>query len=200
MQALRSACATTMRSCADALSRGASVREHLIRRGRFQDLRRHLLAVTVPATATVAEAARVMSDADRCAVVVGGWQGFLTERDLVRFLRRSARPAEATPAELLTARGCSPVELLRAPVSAEATRVDAVMTPRHLTPTVAFETPVRDAVALMRDLGIASLPLVDGECLEGVVSLSDLVADEVPAPVLAAAQPERRIRTKWTYG
>ncbi|MFD8143168.1 CBS domain-containing protein [Streptomyces sp. NPDC059708] len=119
--------------------------------------------VAVERPTSLAEAARVMRDADIGDVLVvdrGRLRGILTDRDLVvRAMADGRDPAGTT--------------------------VDAVCTTDPLT--VRPDDGVDEAIALMRRKALRRLPVVtgDGE-LVGVVSLGDLVVEQDPGSALAA--------------
>ncbi|MEV7546531.1 CBS domain-containing protein [Streptomyces sp. NPDC089915] len=119
--------------------------------------------VAVERPTSLAEAARVMRDADIGDVLVvdrGRLRGILTDRDLVvRAMADGRDPAGTT--------------------------VDAVCTTDPLT--VRPDDGVDEAIALMRRKALRRLPVVtgDGE-LVGLVSLGDLVVEQDPGSALAA--------------
>ncbi|MET8295603.1 CBS domain-containing protein [Streptomyces sp. NPDC005180] len=119
--------------------------------------------VAVARTTSLAEAARVMRDADIGDVLVvdeGRLRGILTDRDLVvRAVAGDRDPAE--------------------------TAVEAVCTTDLVT--VGPDEGVDQAITLMRRKALRRLPVVtgDGE-LVGVVSLGDLVVEQDPGSALAA--------------
>jgi len=105
--------------------------------------------VSVPPSATVAEAATVMGER-RCSscLVMDGDQmlGIFTERDIVRSL-----------AQHFDAAGHS---------------VSDWMTPNPTS--VPSDTPVQEALQVMLDGGYRHLPIVDGGKVMGVVSMRDI--------------------------
>jgi len=107
---------------------------------------------TVPATASLADAAGVLAERRIGALVLlgdgGGVDGILSERDLVRGL---------------AAHGTA---LLEQPIASLMTQ-DVV--------TVAPELPVFSALGLMTKRRIRHLPVVSGDSLVGIVSIGDLV-------------------------
>ncbi|MFD5417597.1 CBS domain-containing protein [Streptomyces sp. NPDC127069] len=119
--------------------------------------------VTVEKLTSLAEAARVMRDADIGDVLVvdeGRLRGILTDRDLVvRAMADNRDPAETT--------------------------VQAVCTTDPVT--VGPDDGVDEAIALMRRKALRRLPVVSGNGgLVGVVSLGDLVVEQDPGSALAA--------------
>ncbi|MFH7594232.1 CBS domain-containing protein [Streptomyces racemochromogenes] len=119
--------------------------------------------VTVGKSTTLAEAARVMRDADIGDVLVvdgGRLRGILTDRDIVvRAVADDRDPAETT--------------------------VRAVCTTDPVT--VGPDDGVDAAIALMRRRALRRLPVVTGDgALVGVVSLGDLVVEQDPGSALAA--------------
>ncbi|MEU8434004.1 CBS domain-containing protein [Streptomyces sp. NPDC029216] len=124
--------------------------------------------VTVEKLTSLAEAARVMRDADIGDVLVvdeGRLRGILTDRDLVvRAMADNRDPAETT--------------------------VQAVCSSDPVT--VRPDDGVDEAIGLMRRKALRRLPVVtgDGE-LVGVVSLGDLVVEQDPGSALAAIAAAR---------
>lgn len=126
--------------------------------------------VTLPANATLADAARVMRDADVGPVVVlyddGSLCGIVTDRDLV--VRGLAE-------------GLLPHSMIEDVCSTEVT-------------TVGPDEDAKVAVQLMRDKAIRRLPVVEEGRVVGIVSLGDLAVNRDPESVLAAisAAPAQR--------
>jgi CBS domain-containing protein len=124
---------------------------------------------TVPAKATVVEAARTMREADIGDVLVtengGKLRGILTDRDIVvRVLADGLDPAS------------TPVEDISSEVLVTVSPLD----------------PVDAAIRLMREKAIRRLPVVDGDRPVGIVSLGDLAVERDPKSVLgeiSAAPP-----------
>ncbi|MEW1636508.1 CBS domain-containing protein [Streptomyces sp. NPDC093801] len=119
--------------------------------------------VTVEKATSLAEAARVMRDADIGDVLVvdeGRLRGILTDRDLVvRAMADDRDPGETT--------------------------VQAVCSTDPVT--VRPDDGVDQAIALMRRKALRRLPVVTGEGeLVGVLSLGDLVVEQDPGSALAA--------------
>lgn len=126
--------------------------------------------ITLPATATIVDAARVMRDADVGPVVVlhedGSLCGVVTDRDLV--IRALAE-------------GLLPDTMLETVCTRE-------------TVTVGADDDALVAVQLMRDNAIRRLPVVEQGRVVGMVSLGDLAVQRDPESVLAAisaAPPQR---------
>jgi CBS domain-containing protein len=109
----------------------------------------------------VMDAARVMRDSDVGDVIViegGSVCGIVTDRDIVvRGIASGKDPATTRLGEI-----CS----------------------KDVT-TVSSDTPVEEAVRLMRDRAIRRLPVVDGDRPVGVVSLGDLAVERDPSSALA---------------
>jgi CBS domain-containing protein len=109
----------------------------------------------------VMDAARVMRDSDIGDVIViegGSVCGIVTDRDIVvRGIASGKDPATTRLGEI-----CS----------------------KDVT-TVSSDTPVEEAVRLMRDRAIRRLPVVDGDRPVGVVSLGDLAVERDPSSALA---------------
>jgi CBS domain-containing protein len=117
--------------------------------------------VTVPPTATLAQAAQAMSARDIGDVLVvenGTIRSVLTDRDIV--VRAVAQGRDPT----------------RTPVS-EAASMASV--------TVGPDEPVEKAVSLMREHKVRRLPVVEQDRVVGIVSLGDLAAERDPDSVLA---------------
>ena len=105
---------------------------------------------TVPDSATVLEAARIMNDAHIGAVVVldeGSMVGILTERDIM-------------------------TRVVAAELSPGATLVSQIMTREVLTCTP--ETRIGEARKVMRERRVRHLPVVDKGQLLGMLSIGDL--------------------------
>jgi CBS domain-containing protein len=107
------------------------------------------------------DAARVMRDSDIGDVIViegGSVCGIVTDRDIVvRGIASGKDPATTRLGEI-----CS----------------------KDVT-TMSSDTPVEEAVRLMRDRAIRRLPVVDGDRPVGVVSLGDLAVERDPSSALA---------------
>jgi CBS domain-containing protein len=116
---------------------------------------------TVAGTDSVAEAARRMADADTGNVIVidnGAFTGILTDRDIaVRLVANDMSPAT--------------------PVSEIASDVDLV--------TVTPQTPVDEAIELIRSRSVRRLPVLERGRPVGVVSLGDLAMERDPNSALA---------------
>jgi CBS domain-containing protein len=116
---------------------------------------------TLPRTASLVEAARLMRQNDMGDVIVmDGDQiwGIVTDRDIVvRALAEGRDPSSTTLDEI-----CS----------------------RHLT-MLSPDHTVDDAVRLMREHAIRRLPVVEGGMPVGIVSIGDLALDRDPNSALA---------------
>ena len=126
--------------------------------------------MTVPATAPVVDAARIMREGDVGAVVVleeGRVAGVITDRDIaVRVVAEGRDAAETTVGEV-----CS----------------------RDIT-SVESRQPAEEAVRLMRERNLRRLPVVEEGLPVGIVSLGDLAVELDPESALAdvsAADPNR---------
>jgi CBS domain-containing protein len=124
---------------------------------------------TLPATATVREAAETMRANDIGDVIASDEQGriagILTDRDIV---------------VRVVAEGRDP----------RATRIGDIAS-QKLT-AVSPDDPVQRAVELMRERAIRRLPVVDKGKVVGIVSIGDLALERDPGSALAdisAAQP-----------
>ena len=142
---------------------------------RVRDLVAGQTLLTLPATATVREAARLMAERRVGAVLVVSpgnpgerLEGIFTERDVLN---------------RVVAAGNDP----------ESTRLDAVMTadPRTVTPIAS----ALDALRAMHDGGFRHLPVIEAGRLIGVVSLRDFLASE-----FAELESEMRLRQSIANG
>lgn len=116
--------------------------------------------VTLPSTATIAQAAQCMRDEGIGDVLVqsNGSMGIVTDRDIaVRAVAEGKDPKQAKVGDICT--------------------TDIV--------TVAPDTPVGDAAQLMRDRAIRRLPVVDGGEAVGMVSIGDLAVERDQDSALA---------------
>jgi CBS domain-containing protein len=117
--------------------------------------------VTVPATASLEEAARLMRDNDIGDVLVvdntGSLYGILTDRDIV-------------------------VEGIAGGTPPSSTSVDEVCS--HDPVSLGPDDAVAKAAKLMSEHAIRRLPIVDNGSLVGIVSLGDLAQDRDPNSVL----------------
>ncbi len=116
------------------------------------DLVRDQTLASLPPSATVHDAAQVMTERNVGAVLVavdGRLQGIFTERDVL------AR---------VVAAGLDPDE----------TDLRAVMTPNP--DTIAPHDTARDALRRMTERGYRHLPVLDGARMVGIVSIRDLYA------------------------
>lgn len=118
------------------------------------DLVSNRRVVSLPAGASVREAAACMKASHVASVVVGDDQleGIFTERDLT---------------ERVVADGLDP----------EKTRLADVMTPCPIT--VGLETSVRDALRQMFGHGLRHLPIMREGKVVGVISMRDFMGDEL---------------------
>ena len=117
--------------------------------------------VSLPRDSSLLEAAAAMRDHDIGDVLVvrdGDLEGILTDRDIVvRGLAEGRDPERTAIGDLCTSEVVS----------------------------VSPETPIEEAVGLVRSRAIRRLPVVDGNRLVGVVSLGDLAAQRDPTSALA---------------
>ncbi len=126
--------------------------------------------ISIPATSSVAEAARAMRDGNIGDVIVlkdSQVCGILTDRDIV--IRAVAEGRDLT-----------------------ATKVADICS-QELT-TIAPTDEVEQAVRLMRDKAIRRLPVVEGGKPVGIVSIGDLAMERDPHSALgriSAAPPNR---------
>lgn len=126
--------------------------------------------ISIPATSSVAEAARAMRDGNIGDVIVlkdSQVCGILTDRDIV--IRAVAEGRDLT-----------------------ATKVADICS-QELT-TIAPTDEVEQAVRLMRDKAIRRLPVVEGGKPVGIVSIGDLAIERDPHSALgriSAAPPNR---------
>ena len=113
--------------------------------------------LSVPSTATLAEAARTMVTArvGSALVIDDPWLvGIITERDALRAVADGADPAQA--------------------------RVSDWMTPEPVT--AGPDTDSEDAATLMAAQGFRHLPVVDGTTVLGIVSLRDVLSTRIRRP------------------
>jgi CBS domain-containing protein len=107
---------------------------------------------SLPPTASCADAARLMRDANVGSVVVtrdGRPLGIVTDRDLA-------------------------VRVIADGVDARQVPISEIMSGEPIF--LSGERDISQVVAIMRDLGVRRIPIVDGEgMLSGVVALDDLV-------------------------
>jgi CBS domain-containing protein len=126
--------------------------------------------LTMPATSSVAEAARAMRDANIGDIIVleeGRTRGILTDRDIV--VRAVAEGRDLSITKLADI--CS----------------------QDLT-TMSPTDSIEDAVRVMRDKAIRRLPVVEGDKPVGIVSIGDLAVSQDPRSALgqiSAAPPNR---------
>ncbi len=134
--------------------------------------------VTIPQDASLLMAALAMrKDSIRHLLVVEGVGliGVITERDVLR----------ASPSLLE-----KKVNQDEYNTMFQTTQVFRAM---HKDPvTVSSETPIRDALALMIEHKLGCLPVVDGDCLKGILTRTDMLKilarcmdGDVPAPLAA---------------
>jgi CBS domain-containing protein len=117
--------------------------------------------VVLDSDSLLTDAARMMRDSDIGDVIViedGSVCGIVTDRDIV--VRGIA--ADKDPATTRLGEVCS----------------------KDVT-TVSSDTPVEEAVRLMRDRAIRRLPVVDDDRPVGVISLGDLAMERDPSSALA---------------
>lgn len=126
--------------------------------------------VRIDATESIAEAASIMRYEEIGAVAVfehDAMIGILTERDVVRAVAEGILCDETAAAEYMTA---EPV-------------------------TVTLDTEVTEAAELMLKLGVRHLPVIEALDVAGMVSIRDLLADELlepePAAIGAVEEPPR---------
>lgn len=119
------------------------------------------MPVTLPASASIIEAAQVMRDEGIGDVLVVDGErltGVVTDRDIViRCLAEVADPSRWTVGDAATE------EVL----------------------TVSPETTIEEAVMLMREQAVRRLPVVEGNRPVGIVSLGDLAQERDPDSVLS---------------
>lgn len=116
---------------------------------------------TLDGDATVVEAARLMRDDDIGDVIVcrdGHIRGIVTDRDIVVRGIAEGRP----PEQLRLKDICS----------------DDIT-------TVSPNTPIADAVRMMREKAVRRLPVVEGDRPVGVISIGDLAMERDPSSALA---------------
>lgn len=109
--------------------------------------------LTIPFTATTADAARMMEERDvGCLIVTdgGGVVGILTERDLLR-------------------------KVMAGGGEARQVRVSEIMTREVLTASPG--TPLGRAVSLMAEKRIRRLPVVENGRLVGIVTATDILVE-----------------------
>jgi len=117
--------------------------------------------VVLGAQSLLADAARAMRDSDIGEVIVvegGNLFGIVTDRDIV-------------------------VRGIASDKDPSTTRLDEICS-RDLA-TVSSDTPVEDAVRIMRDKAIRRLPVVEAGKPVGVVSIGDLAVERDPVSTLA---------------
>lgn len=117
--------------------------------------------ISLSADSTIAEAAKDMREADIGSVIVldqGEVCGIVTDRDIViRAIAQDKDPARTSLRDI-----CS-----KSPT------------------TLSADSPIDQAVGLMRQKAIRRLPVVDGGQPVGIVSLGDLALDRDPRSTLA---------------
>jgi CBS domain-containing protein len=128
--------------------------------------------VTLPANAPVSEAAKLMREHDVGSVIVlkasGKLCGVVTDRDIVvRAIGEKRDPWTTQMDEI-----CSHYDLL----------------------TVSPDTPVDEALELLRDKAVRRLPVVENDRVVGVVSMGDLALARERGSALAdvSAAPANR--------
>ena len=128
--------------------------------------------ITVPATSTVSDAARLMLEGDVGTIIVlkpdGRLCGMVTDRDIaVRTVARGLDPSTAKVDEI-----CSHEDVV------------------WVTPDTAIDQAVTD----LRGHSVRRLPVVEGDRVVGIVSIGDLAMERDPGSALAdisAAVPNR---------
>ena len=118
--------------------------------------------VTIPVGSSIAEAARLMREADTGAMIVvdedDEVEGILTDRDIaVRAVAEDRDPQETRVGEIAS----TDLEILSP------------------------NSSVKDAVKLMRERSVRRLPVVDGGRPVGIVSIGDLAEERDPRSALA---------------
>src|SRR5215207_6264688 len=117
--------------------------------------------VVLESDSPLTDAARMMRDSDIGDVILiegGSVCGIVTDRDIVvRGIASGKDPS--------------------------TTRLDEICS-KDVT-TVSSDTPVEEAVRLMRDRAVRRLPVVDGDRPVGVISLGDLAMERDPTSALA---------------
>ena len=118
--------------------------------------------LTISASSSIAEAARLMREGDTGAMIVVDEQesveGILTDRDIaIRAVADERDPSDTRVGEIAS------------------TDLD----------TLSPGSSVKDAVRLMREQAVRRLPVVDSGRPVGIVSIGDLAEERVPASVLA---------------
>lgn len=127
-------------------------------------------AVTVSREANLTEAARLMRDRDIGDLFVmddGRLHGVITDRDIVVRAAAESRDLNATP-------------------------VDEVCS--HDIVDINMNADADQAVTLMRARAVRRVPVMDGDRLVGVVTLSDMIVerdDRSPMADISVAQPNR---------
>ena len=95
--------------------------------------------------------------------------GIITEGDLVRRVETGTEAPRRRWLELLLGPGATAEQYARA----HGQRVREVMSPNVVT--VAERTPLGEVVRLMEENGIKRIPVVEDECIRGIVSRADLM-------------------------
>jgi CBS domain-containing protein len=118
--------------------------------------------LTISASSSIAEAARLMREGDTGAMIVVDEQesveGILTDRDIaIRAVADERDPSDTRVGEIAS------------------TDLD----------TLSPGSSVKDAVRLMREQAVRRLPVVDSGRPVGIVSIGDLAEERDPASVLA---------------
>jgi CBS domain-containing protein len=126
--------------------------------------RKGATVVTVPPSMSVFEAAQLMNERQFGAVVVTSGtklEGIFTERDLMRRVVAARRdPASTTVGEVMTS------GLVTTTLRASVEECAAIMTARRLR----------------------HLPIIEGDTLAGIVSITDLLASQVEEQASTIAQ------------
>lgn len=136
--------------------------------------------VTVPRTASVGEAARLMLHHRVSGLPVvdaaGDLVGMITEGDLLRRSETAAEPQRPRWLQILFGQG----QLAAEYVHAHSRRIDDVMT-RDVA-TVPADTPVERIAELMETRRIKRVPVVHGRRVVGIVSRANLLHALASAP------------------
>ena len=117
--------------------------------------------VTLPSEACIADAARVMRDKNIGDVIVtrnGSICGIATDRDVVVRAVADGQDPTTTPLGAVCSQSLA---------------------------TVTVETPIEDAISLMRDKAVRRLPVVEDGRAVGIVSIGDLAEVRDPRSALA---------------
>ncbi|NTV62453.1 MAG: CBS domain-containing protein [Oscillochloris sp.] len=136
---------------------------------------RPLMIWSVEPDELVGDALRLMSDKDIGALLVkekGRVVGIVTERDITRKL-------------VLQGRSC------------ESTRISEIMTERVFY--VSMHQTVDECMALMIENHLRHLPVIEDECVVGIISMRDMIAELVMEKAFLIEQLENYIHTVPPY-